>query len=162
MPWSRRGDTSRSSSSPAPTDTTRSCWKSSRSRNCSCPSWSRLCWQREARSDKRPMSSDTPTSTAGRKAPTRTHERVYCMSDPLEKLTDETIVAQIPFGSRVLDLGCGDGRLLARLRDTHGASIQGIELDRRQIIGAMHHGVPAIHADLDKGLEGVPDHAFDF
>jgi len=90
------------------------------------------------------------------------HDRVYCMSDPLEKLTDETIIAHIPFASRVLDLGCGDGRLLAQLRDTHGASIQGLELDRRQIIGAMHRGVPVVHADLDKGLEGFPDQAFDF
>jgi methionine biosynthesis protein MetW len=84
------------------------------------------------------------------------------MSDPLEKLTDETIIAHIPFGSRVLDLGCGDGRLLAQLRDTHGASIQGLELDRQQIIGAMHRGVPVVHADLDKGLAGFPDLAFDF
>lgn len=89
-------------------------------------------------------------------------DRVYCMSDPLEKLTDETIIAQIPSGSRVLDLGCGDGRLLAQLRDTHGASIQGLELDRHQIIAAMHRGVPVVHADLDKGLEGFPDLAFDF
>src|SRR5437763_1109014 len=60
------------------------------------------------------------------------HERVYCMSDPLEKLTDEAIISHIPFGSRVLDLGCGDGRLLTQLRDKHGASIQGIELDCRR------------------------------
>jgi methionine biosynthesis protein MetW len=90
------------------------------------------------------------------------HDRVYCMSDPLEKLTDETIIAQIPFGSRVLDLGCGDGRLLAELRDRHGASVQGIELDRRGIIGALQNGVPVVHADLDRGLSGFPDRAFDF
>lgn len=84
------------------------------------------------------------------------------MSDPLERLTDETIIAQIPFGSRVLDLGCGNGRLLAQLRDIHGASIQGLEIDRGQIIGALHRGVPVVHADLDKGLEGFPDQAFDF
>jgi methionine biosynthesis protein MetW len=89
-------------------------------------------------------------------------EHVYCMSDPLERLTDEAIVAHIPFGSRVLDLGCGDGRLLKQLRDTHGASIQGLELDRRRIIGAMHNGVPVIQVDLDRGLAGFPDQAFDF
>jgi methionine biosynthesis protein MetW len=94
--------------------------------------------------------------------PRERNERVYCMSDPLEKLTDEAIIAHIPFGSRVLDLGCGDGRLLAQLRDKHGASIQGIELDRRQIIGALHNGVPVVHSDLDKGLSGFPDQAFDF
>src|SRR5215831_971962 len=94
--------------------------------------------------------------------PRERHERVYCMSDPLEKLTDETIIAQIPFGSRVLDLGCGDGRLLAQLRDRHGASVQGIELDRRGIIGALRNGVPVVHADLDRGLSGFPDRAFDF
>jgi methionine biosynthesis protein MetW len=90
------------------------------------------------------------------------NDRVYCMSDPLEKLTDETIIAQIPYGSRVLDLGCGNGRLLAQLRDVHGASVQGLEIDRRQIIGALTRGVPVVHADLDRGLEGFPDLAFDF
>src|SRR5690242_16128876 len=90
------------------------------------------------------------------------NDRVYCMSDPLEKLTDEAIIAHIPFGSRVLDLGCGNGRLLAQLRDKHGASIQGIELDTRRIIGAMHNGVPVVYTDLDKGLAGFPDQTFDF
>src|SRR5260221_11732197 len=94
--------------------------------------------------------------------PNERHDRVYCMSDPLEKLTDEAIIAHIPFARRVDHLGSGEGRLLAQLRDTHGASVQGLELDRRQIIGAMHRGVPVVHADLDKGLEGFPDQAFDF
>lgn len=84
------------------------------------------------------------------------------MPDPLASLTDETIIAQIPRSSRVLDLGCGDGRLLKRLRDTHGASVQGIELDQSQIVGALHNGVPVVCADLDRGLAGFPDHSFDF
>ena len=42
--------------------------------------------------------------------PRERNDRVYCMSDPLEKLADDAIVAHIRFGSRVLDLGCGDGR----------------------------------------------------
>lgn len=89
-------------------------------------------------------------------------DRRYSMPDPLASMTDETIVAQIPRNSRVLDLGCGDGRLLKRLRDTHGASVQGIELDRRQIVGALHNGVPVVCADLDRGLAGFPDRSFDF
>jgi methionine biosynthesis protein MetW len=40
--------------------------------------------------------------------------------------------------------------------------VQGIELDWRQIIGAIGNGVPVVHADLDKGLAGFPDRAFDF
>jgi methionine biosynthesis protein MetW len=84
------------------------------------------------------------------------------MPDPLASMTDETIIAQIPPSSRVLDLGCGDGRLLKRLRDTHGASVQGIELDRRQIVGALQNGVPVVCADLDRGLAGFPDRSFDF
>jgi methionine biosynthesis protein MetW len=89
-------------------------------------------------------------------------DRRYCMPDPLASLTDETIIAQIPHSSRVLDLGCGDGRLLKRLRDTHGASVQGIEFDQRQIVGALQNGVPVVYADLDRGLAGFPDRSFDF
>lgn len=88
-------------------------------------------------------------------------DRRYCMPDPLAVLTDETILEQVPRGSRVLDLGCGDGRLLARLRDDHAASVQGIELDVSGIIASMEKGVPVIQADLDGGLAGFSDQSFD-
>jgi methionine biosynthesis protein MetW len=88
-------------------------------------------------------------------------DRRYCMPDPLAVLTDETILGQIPRGSRVLDLGCGDGRLLARLRDGHDASVQGIELDIAGIVASMENGVPVIQADLDAGLAGFADQSFD-
>lgn len=91
----------------------------------------------------------------------RTDNR-YCLPDPLSVLTDEAIIAEIPHGSRVLDLGCGDGRLLARLRDEHGASIQGVELNLNSLVASMERGVPVIQADLDRGLIGVADQAFDF
>lgn len=94
--------------------------------------------------------------------PKKDRDRRYCLPDPLAVLTDETIVAQIAHGSRVLDLGCGDGRLLARLRDTHAASVQGVELDTNGILAAMERGLPIIQANLDRGLEDFPDDSFDF
>jgi len=84
------------------------------------------------------------------------------MPDPLADLTDETIVSQIPHGSRVLDLGCGNGRLLKLLRDTHNASVQGIELDRQAVVQSISQGVPVICGDLDLGLQGFPNQSFDF
>jgi len=94
----------------------------------------------------------------------KTHRepRRYCMPDPFAVLTDELIEEQIPRGSRVLDLGCGDGRLLQMLRDQHACSVQGIELDLRSIQGTIARGIPVLQGDLDKGLPIFPNDSFDF
>ncbi len=86
----------------------------------------------------------------------------YCVADPEAALIDRLILDQVTVGSRVLDLGCGDGRLLCRLRDERGCSIQGIELDHARVVEAIHKGVPVLQADLDEGLDEVPDASFDF
>jgi methionine biosynthesis protein MetW len=87
----------------------------------------------------------------------------YCIPDPAAAVTDEVIIAQIDPGSRVIDLGCGDGRLLAKLRDTHRCSITlGVEVDFSSILGAVERGVSVLRADLDQGLPDVPDDAFDY
>ncbi|QDU52089.1 Demethylrebeccamycin-D-glucose O-methyltransferase [Gimesia panareensis] len=86
----------------------------------------------------------------------------YCMEDPSLDVTDKLLMEQIQPGSRVLDLGCGDGRLLARLRDERDASVLGMEIDIEQHHGAIARGVPVIQADLDEGLHDIPDLAFDY
>ena len=88
-------------------------------------------------------------------------KRMY-MPDPLAAVTDEVIMQHIDSGSRVVDLGCGDGRLLQKLRDEHGSNVLGVELDIDEFLGAVQRGVPVLQTDLDRGLRVIPDGAFDF
>src|ERR1700743_3284509 len=85
----------------------------------------------------------------------------YCVPDATAALTDRLIMDQIGRNSRVLDLGCGDGRLLCRLLDESDCSGQGIELDHQQVVEAISKGMPVIQADLDEGLDDVPENSFD-
>ncbi|MDA0590174.1 MAG: methionine biosynthesis protein MetW [Planctomycetota bacterium] len=89
-------------------------------------------------------------------------KRRYCMPDPSAAVTDELLRQHIERGSRVIDLGCGDGRLLCQLRDNHDCFVQGIELDIDGILGSLARGLPIIRADLDQGLTGIPDQGFDY
>jgi len=84
------------------------------------------------------------------------------MPDPLDVLTDELIMSQIERGSRVIDLGCGDGRLLNRLKVEHDCSVLGVELDYKQFVACVTRGVPVLQANLNKGLEDIPSGSFDF
>lgn len=88
--------------------------------------------------------------------------RRYSVPDPTAALTDRLIMDQIGRGSRVIDLGCGDGRLLCRLRDELDCSVQGVEIDHREVIEAISKGMPVIQFDLDHGLKEIPEQSFDF
>lgn len=85
----------------------------------------------------------------------------FCLRDPLVAMTDELIMDHIDAGSRVIDLGCGDGRLLAKLRDVHQCSVTGVELDDNQFHTAIGRGIAIIKADLDRSLEEIPADSFD-
>lgn len=85
----------------------------------------------------------------------------FHLPDPHAAVTDEVIMAQLTQGCRVVDLGCGDGRLLSRLAAEHSCSVQGVELDFDEFTAGMHRGLPMLRADLNIGLQDIPDGAFD-
>ena len=61
----------------------------------------------------------------------------------------------------MLDLGCGDGSLLAYLRESRGASGYGIEIDDAGVLASIGNGVNVIQSDLECGLAGFDDRSFD-
>jgi methionine biosynthesis protein MetW len=75
---------------------------------------------------------------------------------------DLDLVAQmISPGSRVLDLGCGDGDLLAELIASRGCRGQGVEVSREALHACVERGVPVVEADIDRGLPEFEDGSFD-
>lgn len=64
--------------------------------------------------------------------------------------------------SRVLDLGCGDGRFLAHLKVSKNASVLGLELEQGKILECIANGVPVIQRDLNKNLDFAEDKSFDY
>jgi methionine biosynthesis protein MetW len=72
------------------------------------------------------------------------------------------VIAQlVPPGSRVLDLGCGDGSLLAHLRDHRQCTGYGIEIDDAQVLQCAKRGVNVIQLNLEEGLNLFEDNSFD-
>ena len=71
------------------------------------------------------------------------------------------VAAAVPAGARVLDIGCGDGQLLAWLRDTKGVEGRGIELDASGVAAAVGRGLAVVQGDADTDLADYPDAAFD-
>jgi methionine biosynthesis protein MetW len=73
----------------------------------------------------------------------------------------ESIARLVPQGSRVLDLGCGDGALLAHLQATRGCTGYGIEIDDAKLLTCVQRGVNVIQLNLDEGLAMFDDASFD-
>ncbi|MBY0444737.1 MAG: methionine biosynthesis protein MetW [Burkholderiales bacterium] len=68
----------------------------------------------------------------------------------------------IPPQSRVLDLGCGDGELLAWLAAKKEVSGYGVEIDVNGVVGCVANGVNVIQSDMESGLSTFEDHSFDY
>lgn len=76
---------------------------------------------------------------------------------------DHLLIAEmVAPGSRVLDVGCGDGALLQLLTDTKNVDARGVELSRDKVNACVKRGLSVIQGDADVDLDDYPDQAFDY
>jgi methionine biosynthesis protein MetW len=73
----------------------------------------------------------------------------------------EQIVKLIPSKSRVLDIGCGEGELLAAVK-AKGCDARGLELDQLKVAICLQNGLSVMQGDADIDLAHYPDNAFDY
>ncbi len=114
-----------------------------------------------------PASFASPSSTATSVVAPDPQSQISNLSSPPSifqhhRLDYETIVNLVPLGASVLDLGCGTGGLLRRLRERGHQRIMGIEWDEHAILACVRRGLDVVQADLNKGLPAFADGQFDF
>ena len=78
-----------------------------------------------------------------------------------ERTTMDAIARRVPHGARVLDLGCGDGALLAYLQRERGCTGYGVEIDDANVLACVRRGVNVVQLNLEEGLAMFGDNAFD-
>ena len=77
--------------------------------------------------------------------------------------SDFTIISElVDNDSKVLDLGCGDGLLLAWLADNKGVEARGLEINGAKVQKAIARGVSVYQGDIEQGLRDYPALAFDY
>lgn len=74
----------------------------------------------------------------------------------------QCIAGWIKPDARVLDLGCGDGELLAWLSKSKAVKGYGVEIDVDKVIACVDHGINVIQSDLESGLATFESHSFDY
>ena len=78
-----------------------------------------------------------------------------------EQATMQALAALVPEGSRVLDLGCGNGAMLSYLQRERGCTGYGVEIDDANVLACVQRGVDVIQLNLDEGLAMFGDNSFD-
>ena len=78
-----------------------------------------------------------------------------------EQSTMEALARLVPHGSRVLDLGCGNGAMLSYLQRERGCTGYGVEIDDANVLACVQRGVDVIQLNLDEGLTLFDDASFD-
>ena len=74
----------------------------------------------------------------------------------------DVVTSLVRPGSRVLDIGCGDGSLLARLQKDKAVDARGIELEQTNVNQCVAHGLAVVQGDADTDLSDYPDNHFDY
>ena len=64
--------------------------------------------------------------------------------------------------TRVLDVGCGDGSLMALLRKDKNIEVRGLELNKDNVQKCIHKGLPVIQGDAETELYQFPNKSFDY
>lgn len=90
--------------------------------------------------------------------PTTSSESIY----EGHRVDYDLIVDLVDEGSRVLDIGCGDGELLSRLIRERSVIGMGIDLAEGNVIACVRRGISVVHADIDQGLTALPDESYDY
>jgi len=101
------------------------------------------------------LTADSETETA---PPTVAIDNIY----EGHRVDYEMIVDLVEEGSRVLDIGCGDGELLCKLTAKKNVQAVGLELAQGNVVTCIRRGISVIQADIDKGLSALPDQSFDY
>jgi methionine biosynthesis protein MetW len=83
-------------------------------------------------------------------------------SPPRIRVDLQQVADLVPAGSRVLDVGCGDGTLLAYLTQFKKVDGRGLELSMAKVRAAVGHGLPVIQGNLETDLKDYPAGAFDY
>lgn len=78
------------------------------------------------------------------------------------RLDLDAIVSLVPHGARVLDLGCGNGELLAQLTRTKQVMARGVEISESNVRACIARGLTVRQANIEEGLADYPDSAFDY